>query len=62
MPPEGDFDVYVAEEPEPLPEWCFEEHVARQASHLTGGAGPDGTDSQTLKHWLQRFKVYSETL
>ena len=62
VPPEDDFDEYVEDEPEPLPIECYEEHVARQASHLSGGAGPDSTDSQTLKHWLQRFGVYSEAL
>ena len=62
VPAEDDFDVYVEDAPEPLPFECYEEDVARKASSLTGGAGPDGTDSQTAKHWLQRFGVYSEAL
>ncbi|KAL7524815.1 hypothetical protein ACHAXR_004326, partial [Thalassiosira sp. AJA248-18] len=58
------FDAYQADPDgdEYMPLYFYEEHVAKGATRLSGGAGPCGVEGIQLKNWLLRHEVHSERL
>ena len=60
-PDRGSFEPYDSV-PEPVPLVITGDVVEEVASHLSGGAGPGGTDAIDLKNWLLRFGAESEQL
>ncbi|KAL7530959.1 hypothetical protein ACHAXR_003772 [Thalassiosira sp. AJA248-18] len=64
IPPAEDFDAYpdYPDSMEFMPMYFWEEHVAKAATRLSGGAGPCGLDGIQLKNWLLRHEVHSERL
>ena len=48
-------DAYPNNPPEMVPVNITDDVVAAVAGRLLGGAGPGGTDSVSLQHWLLRF-------
>ena len=54
-PDPSDLEDHDGELPDFVPLDITEETVATIARRLSGGAGPGGTDSVSLQHWLLRF-------
>ena len=55
-------DSYPGRPPELTPVDITEDTVTAVAGRLSGGAGPGGTYSMSLQHWLQRFGEASAEL
>ena len=55
-------DSYLGRPPELTPVDITKEMVTAVAGRLLGGAGPRGTDSVSLQHWLLRFGAASAEL
>ena len=55
-------DCYKGIPPELTPVDITEDTVMAVAGRLSGGAGPGGTDSVSLQHWLLRFGATSAEL
>ena len=53
---------YNGRPPEPTPVDITDDTVTAVAGQLLGGAGPGGTDSVSLQHWLLRFGAASAEL
>ena len=50
-------DAYPENPPEMVPVDITDDVVSAVAGRLLGGAGPGGTDSVSLQHWLLRFRA-----
>ena len=55
-------DAYPKNPPDMVPVDITDDVVAVVAGRLSGGAGPGGTDSVSLQHWLLRFGAASGEL
>ena len=55
-------DAYPGKPPEMVPVDITGDVVSAVAGRLSGGAGPGGTDSISLQHWLLRFGAASGAL
>ena len=55
-------DIYPNNPPEMVPVGIRDDVVPEVAGRLSGGAGPGGTDSGSLQHWLLRFGAASGEL
>ena len=55
-------DAYPVKPPEMVPVDITDNVVSAVAGRLSGGAGPGGTDSISLQHWLLRFGAASGEL
>ena len=55
-------DAYPGPPPEMVPVDITDAVVSAVAGRLSGGAGPGGTDSISLQHWLLRFGMASGEL
>ena len=55
-------DAYPGKLPEMVPVDITDNVVSAVAGHLLGGAGPGGTDSIILQHWLLQFGAASGEL
>ena len=55
-------DSYTGRPPELTPEDITDNTVTAVAWRLLGGAGPGGTDSVSLQHWILRFGAESAEL
>ena len=53
---------YIGCPPELTPVDITDDTVTAVAGRLSGGAGPGGTDSVSLQHWLLRFGAASAEL
>ena len=53
---------YTGRPPELTPVDIIDDMVTAVAGRLSGGAGPGGTDSVSLQHWLLRFVAASAEL
>ncbi|KAL7526608.1 hypothetical protein ACHAXR_004221 [Thalassiosira sp. AJA248-18] len=64
IPPAADFDAHPVDLDgmEFMPMYLWEEHIAKGATCLSGGAGPCGVEGTQLKNWLLRHEVHSERL
>ena len=54
-PTAASLDSYPDHPPEIFPVDIIKNTVTSVAGRLSGGAGPDGTDSVSLQHWLLSF-------
>ena len=54
-PTAASLDCYTGRPPELTPVDITDDTVTAVARRLSGGAGPGGTDSVSLQHWLLRF-------
>ena len=61
-PPAASLDAYPKNLPEMVPVEITDDVVSAVAGRLLGGAGPGGTDSVSLQHWLLRFGAASGEL
>ena len=61
-PTAASLDSYLGRPPELTPVDITKETVTAVAERLLGGAGPGGTDSVSLQHWLLRFGAASAEL
>ena len=62
-PPSATFlDAYPGKPPEMVLVDITDDVVSAVAGRLSGGAGPGGTDSISLQHWLLRFGAASGVL
>ena len=52
-------EIYTGRQPELTPVDITDDMVTAVAGRLSGGAGPVGTDSVSLQHWLLRFGAAS---
>ena len=55
-------DAYPGKPPEMVPVDITDDVVSAVAGHLSGGAGPGGTNLISLQHWLLRFGAASGEL
>ena len=55
-------ESYTGRPPEITPLDITDDTVTAVAGWLSDGAGPGGTDSVSLQHWLQRFGATSAEL
>ena len=55
-------NAYPGKPPEMVPVDITDDVVSAVAGRLSGGAGPGGTDSISLQHWLLRFGAASGEL
>ena len=55
-------DSYTSHPPELTPVDITDDTVTAVAGRLSGGAGPGGTDSVSLQHWLLSFGAASAEL
>ena len=61
-PTEACLENYTGRPLEPTPVDITDDTVTAVAGRLLGGAGPGGTDSVSLQHWLLRFGTASAEL
>ena len=61
-PTAASLDSYPDRPPELTPVDITDDTVTAVAGQLSGGAGPGGTDSVSLQHWLLRFGAASGEL
>ena len=61
-PTAASLDCYKGRPPELTPVDITEDTVTAVAGRISGGAGPGGTDSVSLQHWLLRFGAASAEL
>ena len=61
-PTTASLDYYKGQPPELTPVDITKDTVTAVAGRLSGGAGPGGTDSVSLQHWLLRFSAASAEL
>ena len=61
-PTAASLDSYPDHPPEIFPVDIIDNTVTLVAVRLSGGAGPDGTDSVSLQHWLLSFGAASGEL
>ena len=64
IPNGGSFHEHqdAAECRETMPIFCYEDNIAKQAAHLTGGAGPCGVEGNMLRNWILCHELRSEKL
>ena len=61
-PTAASLESYPGQPPELTPVDITKDTVTAVAGRLSGGAGPGGTDSMSLQHWLLRFGAASAEL
>ena len=61
-PRAASLDCYTGRPPELTPVDINDDTVTAVAGRLLGGAGPGGTDSVSLQHWILRFGAASAEL
>ena len=61
-PTAASLDSYPGRPPELTPVDITKDTVTVVAGRLSGGAGPGGTDSMSLQHWILRFSAASTEL
>ena len=61
-PTAASLDSYTGRPPEITPVDITDDTVTAVAGRLLGGAGPGGTDSVSLQHWILRFSAASAEL